>query len=67
MVVQKKQKKFERGPYIFVDWSCVNKRNKSVKTVIFGQMVVTKERLNERGPYVFVESWCANKTNQWGP
>ena len=53
----------ERGPYIFVEWSCANERNKSVRTLIFGRMVVHK-RLNERGPYIFVEWSCAHKRNK---
>ena len=51
----------ERGSYIFVEWLCANKRNKSVRTLIFGRMFVTKERLNERGPHIFVEWLCANE------
>ena len=46
----------ERGPYIFVEWSCANKRNKSLRTLFFGQMVVYKER-NETGS-------CAYKRNK---
>ena len=47
-----------------VEWSCTSKRNKSMRTLIFGQMVVTKERLNEIGPYFSVEWSCANKRNK---
>ena len=59
-----KERLNERGPYTFVEWSCANKRNKSVRTLISGRMVVTKERLNERGPYIFVEWSCANKRSK---
>ena len=37
----------ERGPYIFVQWSCENKGNKSMRTLIFGRKAVHKERINE--------------------
>ena len=57
----------ERGPYTFVEWSCANKTNKSVWTLILGQMVVHKKK-NERGPYTFDEWSCTYKEiNQCGP
>ena len=39
-----------------VEWSCTNKKNKLMRTLIFGRMVVYKERINER----MVEWSCAN-------
>ena len=35
-----KERLNERGPYIFVEWSCAYKRNKSVGTLNSGRMVV---------------------------
>ena len=35
-----KERLNERGPYIFVEWSCGNKRNKSLWKLNSGQMVV---------------------------
>ena len=35
----------------FVEWSCANRRNKSVGTLSLGQWLCTKERINEKGPY----------------
>ena len=35
-----------------------------MRTLIFGQMVCTKERINERGPYNLVEWPCTNKRNK---
>ena len=35
-----KERLNERRPYIFVEWSCAYKRNKSVETLISGRMVV---------------------------
>ena len=35
-----KERLNERGPYIFVEWWCANKRNKSVGTINSGRMVV---------------------------
>ena len=34
-----KERLNERGPYILVQWSCANKRNKSVGTLNSGRMV----------------------------
>ena len=42
---------------------CTNKRNKSMWTLIFGQMVVQKKS-NERGPYILVNWLSANKRNK---
>ena len=39
-----------------VEWSCTNKKNKLMRTLIFGRIVVYKERINER----IVEWSCAN-------
>ena len=39
MVVHKERIN-ERGPYIFVEWSCANKRNKSVGTLNSGRILV---------------------------
>ena len=47
-----------------VEWSCTNKRNKSMRTLILVEWSCTKERLNERGPYILVEWSCANKRNK---
>ena len=47
-----------------VEWSCTNKRNKSMRTLILVEWSCTKERLNERGPYIFVEWSCAYKRNK---
>ena len=56
----------ERGPYILVGWSCINKRNQSMRTLIFGRMVVykKKKKLKERRPHIFVKWSCANKTQK---
>ena len=35
-----KERLNERGPYILVEWSCANKRNKGVATLNSGRMVV---------------------------
>ena len=37
-----KERLNEREPYILVEWSCAIKRNKSVGTLNFGRMVVSK-------------------------
>ena len=34
----------DRGPYILVEWLCANKRSKSVRTTIFGRIVVCKRK-----------------------
>ena len=34
----------ERGPYTFVKWLCANKRNKLIRTLTFGRVVVHKEK-----------------------
>ena len=34
----------ERGRYMLVEWTCENKRNKSARTIILGQMVVHKRK-----------------------
>ena len=62
MVVCKR--KNERGPYIVVEWSHANKRNKLMRTIIFGRIVVHKRKKNERGPYILVKWSCANKRNK---
>ena len=51
-------------PSFLVEWSCTNKKFKLMRTLIFGQMVCTKERINERGPYNLVEWPCTNKRNK---
>ena len=59
----------ERRLYILVEWLCVNERNISMKTLIFGQIVVhyRKNKINELEPYNLVEWSCANKKmNQCG-
>ena len=43
MVVHKERIN-ERGSHIFVEWSPANKRNKSVRDLIFGWMVVHKRK-----------------------
>ena len=43
MAVHKKRVN-KRGPHIFVEWSCANKRNKSVRALSFGRMVVDKRK-----------------------
>ena len=35
-----KERLNERGPYIFVEWTCANKRNKLMGTLNSGRMVV---------------------------
>ena len=35
-----KERLNDRGPYVFVEWSCAYKRNKSVGTLNSGRMVV---------------------------
>ena len=40
------------------------KKNKSMRTLIFGQMLVQKERINERRPYILVTWPSANKQNK---
>ena len=35
----------ERGPYTFVEWLCAYEINKSVGTLIFGQIVVHKRKI----------------------
>ena len=54
----------EREPYIFAEWSCVNKWNKSVGTLSLGRMVVHKGKINEKGPYSSVEWSCAHGGNK---
>ena len=54
----------ERSSYIFVEWSCVTKGNKSVRTLIFGQMIMHTVKLNERRSYIFVEWSFANERNK---
>ena len=44
MVVCKKKKINERGPYILVERSCKNKINRSMRTIILGLMVVHKRK-----------------------
>ena len=36
-----------------VEWSCTNKINKLMRTLIFGRMVVHKERINERKKVIY--------------
>ena len=43
MVVHK-EKLYERGPYVLVEWLCANKRIKSMRTPIFRRMVVQKRK-----------------------
>ena len=43
----KKDKINERGAHNLVEWSCTNKVNKLMATLIFGRMVAYKERINE--------------------
>ena len=52
MVVHKRKNKYERGSYIFVEWSCANKRNITKKTLNFGRMVLMKE------DYIFLSKGC---------
>ena len=47
-----------------VEWSCTIKKNKLMRALILGRMVVQKERINERGLYIFVEWSCANTRNK---
>ena len=49
-----KERLNERRPYIFVELSCANKRNKSVRTLSLGRMGVLNKKNNERGPYYSV-------------
>ena len=35
---------YSRGPYILVECSCANKKKKSIKTLIFGRMLVHKRK-----------------------
>ena len=51
MVVCRRKNVNERGSYTLVDWSCANKINKSMRTLIFGPMVADKERIFEKGSY----------------
>ena len=45
------------------EWSCTNKKDKLMRILIFGLMVVHKERISERKrSYIFVEWSCANET-----
>ena len=55
----------ERGPCIFVEWSCANKINKSLRTLSLGRMQCTKERINEKGPNISVEWSYAHKRSKW--
>ena len=41
-MIMLKERMCERGPYILVEWSLANKRNKSMRTLTFGQMVMHK-------------------------
>ena len=59
-----KERLNERGSYIFVEWSCANKKNKSVSTLSLGWMVVTKERTNEKEPHIWVKWSFAHKINK---
>ena len=34
----------KRGPYVLVDWSCANERNKLIRTLTFGRVVAHKEK-----------------------
>ena len=52
MVVHKRKNKYERGSYIFDEWSCANKRNITKKTLNFGRMVLMKE------DYIFLLNGC---------
>ena len=36
-----------------VEWSCINKSNKLMRTLFFGRMVVRKERTNERKKIIY--------------
>ena len=47
-----------------VEWSCTIKKNKLMRALILGRMVVQKERANERGPYIFIVWSCTNKRNK---
>ena len=47
-----------------VELSCANKKNKSMRKLVFGPMAVHKKRVNKRGPHIFVEWSCANKRNK---
>ena len=40
-----KRKINKRRPYILVEWSCANKRNKSMRAIIFGQIVVHQKKI----------------------
>ena len=45
-----------------VEWSCPNKKNKLMRILIFGRMVVHKERINERKKVIYFVEWsCANE------
>ena len=58
MLVQK-----EREPYVLVELSCANKRNKSMRTFFFGQTVVHKRKNKQKGPYAPVICSCGISKN----
>ena len=48
--IQTKEKINKRGPYIWVKWSCTNKRKKrQERTIYFSQMVMYKQRKQING------------------
>ena len=68
MIVHKEKINERKKIIYFVEWSCANERNISMKTLIFGRMDVhyRKNKINERAPYNLVKWLCANKkTNQF--
>ena len=38
----------KRGPYIFVEWSCTNKINKSMRTLTLDRMVVQPRKKTQK-------------------
>ena len=40
LMVARKERIYERGSYIFVEWLCANKPNKFMRTLTVGPMVV---------------------------
>ena len=59
------KEKINERPYVLVEWSCAHKRNKSMRTLIFGRMVVHKRKIKwKRGSYILVEWSCVSKRNK---
>ena len=60
-----KVKANEIGSYVLVKWSSADKRNKSLRTITFGQIVVHKRKYKWKRTIYFGQMVVCKRKNKW--